>query len=234
MYLSATATIGMAPAHRSGWAKAMSQAASPPIEWPERNTRSVSIENRRQALTVDFEIRLLARGGQDPALAKRPDLTLFAGQQLEYTVTNRSGKDIYFAILDLSSDGSVDVLYPAEGRALVLVNKDSRKGTATAALAADPGDAQASDMLATLLFGQREKKPENQPPAIFEYARVGLYEGAGAVDPTVRKERLARAQRYYKFYHGSDEGWDKLAESAKANALPPSPFGSRAGSRIRA
>jgi hypothetical protein len=34
---------------------------------------------------------------------------------VEYTVTNKSDRNVYFAILDLSSDGSLDVLYPAEG-----------------------------------------------------------------------------------------------------------------------
>ena len=37
------------PAHMSGWASATSQAALPPCACPARNTRSLSMENRRQA-----------------------------------------------------------------------------------------------------------------------------------------------------------------------------------------
>jgi hypothetical protein len=107
-----------------------------------------------------------------------------------------------------------------------LQKKDEAKAESQlkSVLGADPTDAQASDYLATLLFGQRAAKPDNQPPAIFEYARVGLYEGPGAVDANTRKDRLGRAQRYYTAYHGSNEGWDKLAAMAKVNALPPPDF----------
>src|SRR5207253_6013687 len=48
-YRSDWATIGMTPAHKSGCASAISQAASPPIECPDKNTRSESIANRRLA-----------------------------------------------------------------------------------------------------------------------------------------------------------------------------------------
>jgi hypothetical protein len=106
------------------------------------------------------------------------------------------------------------------------VRKDDAKseGDMKKILQADPTDALVSYWLATVLFGQREKKPENQPPAIFEYARAGLYDGPHATDATTKKAALARAQSYYKAYHGSDEGWDKLAALAKANSLPPDGF----------
>ncbi len=73
------------------------------------------LDNPRRGLEVEFEIRAKTRGALAPALAQRPDLTLVAGQTVEYIVTNKSGKDVYFAILDLASDGSVDVLYPDKG-----------------------------------------------------------------------------------------------------------------------
>ncbi len=91
-------------------------------------------------------------------------------------------------------------------------------------LQSDPSDAQASSMLATLLFGQRVAKPDNQPPAIFEYARVGVYEGPNALDAKSRAAFLSTAAKYYKAYHGSDEGWDKIVALAKANSLPPAGF----------
>jgi hypothetical protein len=76
----------------------------------------LSLDNPRDGLDVEFKIRSKTRDALDPALAKRPELTLVAGQNVEYVVTNKSGKEVYFAILDLASDGSVDVLYPGEGR----------------------------------------------------------------------------------------------------------------------
>ena len=76
----------------------------------------LSLDNPRHGLDVEFEIRSKTRDALDPALAKRPDLTLVAGQKVEYIVTNKSGKNVYFAILDLASDGTVGVVYPGEGR----------------------------------------------------------------------------------------------------------------------
>ncbi len=101
-------------------------------------------------------------------------------------------------------------------------------------LQSDPSDAQASSMLATLLFGQREKKPEDQPPAIFEYARAGAYDGPHAVAEALRKDalNLSADAKYYKAYHGSDEGWDKIVALAKANSLPPADFTILSGNEI--
>ncbi len=94
----------------------------------------LSLDNPRRGLDVEFEIRSKSRDALDPALAKRPDLTLVAGQIIEYIVTNKSGKDVYFAILDLASDGSVDVLYPGEGRNEALAPGNPYTGSANALL----------------------------------------------------------------------------------------------------
>ena len=85
-------------------------------------------------LDVEFEIRSKTRDALDPALAKRPDLTVVTGQKVEWVVTNKSGKDVYFAILDLASDGSVDVLYPGEGRNEALAPGNPYTGSANAFL----------------------------------------------------------------------------------------------------
>jgi Caspase domain len=99
----------------SGWAKWLNVLA---------------LENPRGGLNVSFEIRPAAAGGRGPALRGRPDLTLVAGQDVEFTVTNRSGKGVYFAILDLASDGSVGVVYPGEGRSEVLADGKAYTGMA--------------------------------------------------------------------------------------------------------
>jgi len=88
------------------------------------------LDNPRRGLDIDFEIRSATRDSLDPELAKKPDLTLTAGKDVEFVVTNRSGKDIYFAILDLASDGSVGVVYPGEGRNEALAPDKSYRDTA--------------------------------------------------------------------------------------------------------
>lgn len=91
-------------------------------------------------------------------------------------------------------------------------------------LQADPTDAQASLMLAQVLFGERTTKPEKQPPAIFEFARAGTYDGPNALPAANRQQSLTSATKMYGIYHGSNDGWDKVAELAKTNALPPADF----------
>lgn len=104
--------------------------------------------------------------------------------------------------------------------------KDDAKAESdlTKLLQTDPTDAQASLWLAQVLFGQREKKPLNQPPAIFEFERAGVYDGPNALPEATRKQMATLAAKYYGIYHGSPEGWDKIVAMAKANALPPSDF----------
>jgi hypothetical protein len=51
----------------------------------------------------------------------RPDMGVWEGEKIEATLTNGSERDVYVAILDLSSDGSISVVYPVEqGAAEVL------------------------------------------------------------------------------------------------------------------
>jgi hypothetical protein len=94
----------------------------------------LSLDNPRPGLDVEFEIRSKTRDALDPALPKRPDLTLVAGQTVEYIVTNKSRKDVYFAILDLAGDGDVDVVYPGAGRNEALAPGMAYSGSADAVL----------------------------------------------------------------------------------------------------
>jgi hypothetical protein len=91
-------------------------------------------------------------------------------------------------------------------------------------LSADPTDAQSSFMLAGVLFGQREKNPEKQAPAIFEYARAGTYDGPNALPAANRQQSLATATKFYTLYHGSNAGWADVVALVTANALPPAGF----------
>ena len=91
----------------------------------------------------------------------------------------------------------------------------------TKTLQMDPTQAQASYMLANALFSQRTQKPEKQPPAFFEFARAAVYDGPNALPAQLRGQINTTVAKYYKTYHGSDEGFDKLLALANTNALPP-------------
>lgn len=105
-----------------------------------------------------------------------------------------------------------------------LKNVAKAEADLTKLLQDDSTDAQSSLMLGQVLFGEREKQPEKQPPAIFEFARAGVYDGPNALPAANRQQSLTSATKMYGIYHGSNEGWDKVAALAKANALPPADF----------
>jgi hypothetical protein len=48
----------------------------------------------------------------------RPDMGLTEGESVDASVANKSGRDVYIAILDLSTDGSIGVVYPVEQGAM--------------------------------------------------------------------------------------------------------------------
>ena len=85
----------------------------------------------------------------------------------------------------------------------------------------DPTQAVASLWLANVMFAQRAEAPKKQEGAIFEYARVAVYDGPGALDPANRDNAKKRFDSFYKQYHGSMEGAQDVLSLAKTNALPP-------------
>ena len=81
----------------------------------------LDLDNPRHGLEVAFDIRPAAGPARNRGQASPSDLTMVAGETMELTVTNRSPGDVYFAILDLAADGSIDMVYPGEGRNEALV-----------------------------------------------------------------------------------------------------------------
>jgi uncharacterized caspase-like protein len=79
----------------------------------------LSISNPRSDLAVEFSIK--GSTTRDPlARVGRPDAGVFEDERIEASIKNVSEKDIYVSMLDLSSDGSISVVYPSEGGSAVL------------------------------------------------------------------------------------------------------------------
>ena len=73
----------------------------------------LSIRNSQAMIDISFEIK----GSQtrDPAGgAGKPDMGVNEGETIIATLANKSEQDLYVAILDLSSDGSISVVYPTQ------------------------------------------------------------------------------------------------------------------------
>jgi len=65
----------------------------------------------------DIELQFTLQGSQtrDPmARVGRPDMGVKEGEKIDATIKNNSERDVYIAVLDLSSDGSISVVYPTE------------------------------------------------------------------------------------------------------------------------
>ncbi|HEY3704518.1 MAG TPA: caspase family protein [Terracidiphilus sp.] len=80
----------------------------------------LSIRNAQSDIAVSFILK--GHQTRDPmAKVGRPDAGVKEGEIVDATLTNNYERDLYVAILDLSSDGSVAVVYPAqEGSQAVL------------------------------------------------------------------------------------------------------------------
>ena len=80
----------------------------------------LSIHNPRFEIELQFTIK--GSKTRDPmARVGKPDMGVREGETVEATLTNSGARDVYIALLDLSSDGSVALVYPTEeGTAAVL------------------------------------------------------------------------------------------------------------------
>jgi hypothetical protein len=107
-----------------------------------------------------------------------------------------------------------------------VTQKDPAKGEAELikTLQADPGNAQASYMLAGVLLAQQKEHIEKMSMALFEYARAATYDGPGALDANTRKSIDGFLAKAYNTYHGSAMGLDQVKALAKTAALPPADF----------
>lgn len=73
----------------------------------------LSIRNARPDIELQFTLQ--GSEARDPmARAGRPDMGVKAGESIVATLKNDSERDVYVSILDLSSDGSISVVYPVE------------------------------------------------------------------------------------------------------------------------
>jgi hypothetical protein len=103
--------------------------ASPPVQFREANAADhvasqlkawarwfavLAISSKGGGLPVDLDVSAKRAGALAGIAARfnRVDAKLNNGDQIEITVTNKSPRNLFVTILDLSSDGSIDVIYP--------------------------------------------------------------------------------------------------------------------------
>jgi hypothetical protein len=108
----------------------------------------LSIHNVQPGWSVEFTIKA-SQGGvtRDPMQRLgKPDAALTAGDRIDASVKNNSGRDLYLSILDLSSDGSISVVYPEDrGKSAVLTAGSTFSTTFEAFV--PPGRSTVNDVL---------------------------------------------------------------------------------------
>lgn len=105
----------------------------------------LSIRNPRSEIELQFTIS----GSQtrDPmARVGKPDMGVWEGEKIDATLANNGERDVYVAILDLSSDGSVSVVYPAE-QGVAAVLKPNQKLSKTFTTFVPKGRSIVTDIL---------------------------------------------------------------------------------------
>lgn len=80
----------------------------------------LSLENPNSRLKVDFTIRR-----KDSPTSTRAPSEVQTDTRVTYKVTNNSNTDLYITVLDVSSDGSIELLFPLDGEQQVLPKGDS-------------------------------------------------------------------------------------------------------------
>jgi hypothetical protein len=99
----------------------------------------------------------------------------------------------------------------AEADLTKLLQKDSTQG------------AISYDLAGTIL-AQAKQKPEEQPLALYHYARAASYDGPNALSQQDRNSVKTYLEKVYPQYHGSKDGLDQLLAMAKNSAFPPADF----------
>jgi hypothetical protein len=108
------------------------------------NVLGVENPDVKNQLGVGFAVRRPegAKGLRIPGVV---DLTLKDGDEIEILVTNQNDANIYFAVLDFSTDGSIQVVYPLIGENSPLAPRTPWKKTTT--VSAGPNGTKTRDYL---------------------------------------------------------------------------------------
>ncbi len=128
----------------------------------------------------DIDLQFTLKGSQtrDPmARVGKPDMGVVAGETVDATLTNNSERDVYVAMLDLSSDGSISVVYPAEQGAMEVL-KPGLKLTRSLTTLLPKGRSSVTDILKVFA----DYKPFDLRPLTQGVIR-GIEEDSGELNP---------------------------------------------------
>jgi hypothetical protein len=115
-------------------------------------------------------------------------------------------------------------------KSIIDARKDQTKDSAAAEVALtkllekDPTQGAVSYDLAGTILAQAKQKPEEQPLALYHYARAAAYDGPNSLSAQDRASVKTYLSKVYPQYHGSADGLESLLAMAKNSAFPPADF----------
>lgn len=119
---------------------------------------------------------------------------------------------------------------------IIQARKDNKRAETdlTALLKKEPSYGQISYVLAGAMLAnaQADKNPEEQKPALYQYARAAAYAGPNSLNAANRQQIQSFLTRAYTTFHGSAEGLDKLLAMAKDNPFPPAGFSIKSSAEV--
>lgn len=153
---------------------------------------AVRTNNPTTVFKGEFRVSLpqKTRGTKGPLL---PEQTFRNGDEIEIYVKNSSDKDLYFTVLDFSSDGTISEIYPPPGTQELLVSKGEWRGTTSVSV---PSDRKRSrDILKIVLSAQPlDFSPlltsAPSPPEVDQLLRTVSPIGKGKSDAWVTSEHV--------------------------------------------
>src|SRR5262249_31170708 len=127
---------------------------------------------------IDVDFSLSGSDTRDPmARIGKADMGVWEGEGIVATLKNNSERDVYVAVLDLSSDGSITVVYPREQGAHEVL-KAGKSWTKSWHTFLPRGRSRATDILKVFA----SFKPIDLGPLTQGAIRGGLQDG-GPLDP---------------------------------------------------
>ncbi|MEE8587483.1 MAG: hypothetical protein V3T83_21815, partial [Acidobacteriota bacterium] len=73
----------------------------------------LSVDNSGTSLAIEFDIEKPSGQGREiPKTPRELDLILYEGEEFDVRVTNKSSQSLFVTLLDVSNDGSIEVVFP--------------------------------------------------------------------------------------------------------------------------
>ncbi len=199
------------------------QQAGQPYEQTARQVLQINSNNFRALLVLSFLFVQTPLSEQDPQYQQKlSDAENLARRGMGQIPSLPRPENVSEADFQKSKDLSAATFHQALG----LVARHRKDFPAAQAEFKKGGELAPDDASIFYRLGDSyiAEKPPKYAEAFWAFARAAVLEGPRALPPAGKTQVNDYLTKAYTRYHGSEEGLDKLKESAKAAPFPPEGF----------